>query len=110
MSNPAEKLAKALKSLSDLLKSGRTAIRAKKLTRTEREMLLKNGFIQMVMKGWYIPSRPDERPGDTTPWYCAFWEFMADYANDRFEDKTSGVCHPSNQSCCMLETGVSPVN
>ena len=39
------------------------------------------------MKGWYIPSRPDERPGDTTPWYSAFWEFMADYANDRFEDQ-----------------------
>ena len=87
MPNPAEKLAKPLESLADLQKTGRTAIRAKNLTRTEREILLKNGFIQMVMKGWYIPSRPDERPGDTTPWYSAFWEFMADYANDRFEDQ-----------------------
>ena len=87
MPSPAEKLAQALESLERLQKSGRAAIRAKDLTRAEREMLLKNGFIQMVMKGWYIPSRPDERPGDTTPWYSAFWEFMADYANDRFEDQ-----------------------
>ena len=87
MPNPAEKLAQALESLERLQKIGRTAIRTKDLTRTEREILLKNGFIQMVMKGWYIPSRPDERPGDTTPWYSAFWEFSADYANDRFEDQ-----------------------
>ena len=63
MPSPAEKLAQALESLERLQKSGRAAIRAKDLTRAEREMLLKNGFIQMVMKGWYIPSRPDERPG-----------------------------------------------
>ena len=63
MPNRAEKLSKARESLADLQKTGRTAIRTKDLTRTERVMLLKNGFIQMVMKGWYIPSRPDERPG-----------------------------------------------
>ena len=87
MPNRAEKLSKARESLADLQKTGRTAIRTKDLTRTEREMLFKNGFIQMVMKGWYIPSRPDQHPGDTTPWYSAFWEFMADYASDRFEDQ-----------------------
>ena len=63
MPNRAEKLSKARESLADLQKTGRTAIRTKDLTRTERVMLLKNGFIQVVMKGWYIPSRPDERPG-----------------------------------------------
>ncbi len=87
MPSPAEKLAQALESLERLQKSERAAIRSKDLTRTEREILLKNGYIQMVMKGWYIPSRPDERPGDSTPWYSAFWEFSADYANDRFGDQ-----------------------
>lgn len=104
MPKPAEKLALALESLERLQKSGRAAIRTKDLTRTEREILLKNGFIQMVIKGWYIPSRPDERPGDTTPWYSAFWEFSADYANDRFEDQwclspeQSTLLHVGNRS------------
>ena len=41
----------------------------------------------MVMKGWYVPCRPDDRPGDTTPWFSAFWEFCADYGNDRLGDQ-----------------------
>ena len=41
MPNRAEKLSKARESLADLQKTGRTAIRTKDLTRTEREMLLK---------------------------------------------------------------------
>lgn len=87
MPNPMEKLANALEALKRLQEQGRAAIRAKDLKRTEREILLKNGFIQMVMKGWYVPSRPDDRPGDTTPWFSAFWEFCADYANDRLGDQ-----------------------
>lgn len=87
MPSPMEKLAQALESRKRLQEGGRAAIRSKDLTRTEREILLKNGFIQMVMKGWYIPCRPDERPSDTTPWFSAFWEFFADYANDRFGDQ-----------------------
>ena len=68
MSNRAEKLSKARESLADLQKTGRTAIRTKDLTRTEQVMLLKNGFTQMVMKGWYIPSRPKVCDGVT-------WQF-----------------------------------
>ena len=87
MSPLMEKLAKALESLKRLQEDGRAAIRSADLKRSEREILLKNGFIRMVIKGWYISSRPDERPGDTTPWYSAFWEFSADYAHDRFGDQ-----------------------
>ena len=36
------------------------------------------------MKGWYIPARPDEVPGDSTAWYASFWDFCADYLADRF--------------------------
>jgi hypothetical protein len=38
--------------------SGTPALRARDLTRTHRERLLANGFLQEVIKGWYIPSRP----------------------------------------------------
>ena len=36
------------------------------------------------MKGWYIPSRPDENAGESTAWYTAFWGFCAQYLSDRF--------------------------
>jgi hypothetical protein len=49
-----------------------------------QERLLKNGFIQEVMKGWYISARPDEPAGESTGWYASFWGFCADYLNERF--------------------------
>ena len=87
MPSPAEKLANALEALKTLQEAGRAAIRAKDIKRSDREILTRNGFLQMVMKGWYIPCRPDDRRGDTTPWYSAFWDFCADYANERFGDQ-----------------------
>lgn len=36
------------------------------------------------MKGWYIPSRPDEGQGDSTAWYASFWGFCTTYLNTRF--------------------------
>lgn len=85
MATPSEKLAQSLVVLSDIKhKTGKGSIRAKDLTRTHRERLLKNGFIQEVIKGWYVPSRPDDEPGDSTPWIASFWNFCADYLGQRF--------------------------
>ena len=60
MATPQEKLAESLGALKKLQDSGVGAIRAAALSRSHRESLLKNGFLQEVMKGWYIPTRPDE--------------------------------------------------
>lgn len=60
---------RALKTLQD---HHVTAIRSEQLSRTHRERLLKNGFIRAVIKGWYIPSPPDEPPGERTAWYASF--------------------------------------
>jgi hypothetical protein len=46
--------------------------------------LVKNGFLQEVMKGWYIPARPDEATGESTAWYASFWGFCAAYLKERF--------------------------
>ena len=86
MAKPAEKLAKSLEELKKLQENGIAAIRTKHLGRTHRERLQENGFIKEVMKGWYIPSRPDETKGESTAWYASFWRFCADYLNDRFGD------------------------
>ena len=84
MASPSEKLAESLDVLRDLQDGGGHAIRARDLTRTHRERLLANGFLREVIKGWYIPTRPDEDPGESTAWYAAFWPFAAAYLELRF--------------------------
>ena len=87
MANPAVNLATSLEALKTLQDRGTTAIRTAHLSRVDRERLLKNGFIREAMKGWYIPTRPDEEPGESTAWYTSFWEFCRDYLNERFGDQ-----------------------
>ncbi len=84
MATPQEKLAHSLKALKELQEHGVVAIRAADLSRTHRERLLQNGFLHEVMKGWYIPARPDEAGGESTAWYASFWNFCAAYLNERF--------------------------
>lgn len=87
MAAPSEKLAQSLEALHQLqTPSGAVAIRARDLSRTHRERLLANGFLQEVIKGWYIPSRPDEVRGDSTPWYASFWRFCSAYLEARFKN------------------------
>lgn len=90
MPSPQEKLAQSLsflKRLQDKTGGARgVAIQTKNMTRTHRERLLKSGFIKEVMKGWYIPTRPDGPTGESTAWYASFWGFCADYLNSRFGD------------------------
>jgi hypothetical protein len=84
MANPHEKLAESLETLRKLQDQGFVAVRSGDLTRTHRERLVKNGFLKEVMKGWYIPARPDETAGESTAWYASFWGFCAAYLQERF--------------------------
>lgn len=84
MATPAEKLATSLEILKNLQDQGNVAIRSNQLTRTHRERLVKNGFLQEVIQGWYIPTSPHETTGDSTAFYASFWEFAAAYFNERF--------------------------
>lgn len=89
MATPQGKLADSLEALKGLQDRGLVAIRSAKLTRTHRERLVRNGFLQQVMKGWYIPARPDGAGGESTAWYSSFWRFCAGYLNERFGTKWS---------------------
>src|SRR5258708_21953892 len=85
MARPPEKLAQSLEILRNLQSAeGAGAIRARDLSRTHRERLLANGFLREVIKGWYVPSRPDEVKGESTAWYASFWRFCAAYLEGRF--------------------------
>lgn len=90
MASPSEKLAQSLEILHGLQNAqGAAAIRARDMTRVHRERLLANGFLQEVIKGWYIPSRPDEKKGESTAWYASFWRFAAVYLETRFDNSWS---------------------
>ncbi|WP_413736006.1 Fic family protein [Sodalis sp. RH21] len=83
---PQEKLADSLEALKQIQDKHIVAIRSNDLSRTHRERLIKFGFLQEVMKGWYIPSNPHQQNGETTGWYASFWDFCASYLNERFGD------------------------
>jgi hypothetical protein len=70
---PNEKLAASLTALRRLQRGGRRVFRSNELGRVHRERLLKNGFVEEVIKGWLISSTPVTRAGDRTPWYASFW-------------------------------------
>ncbi len=84
MASPHEKLAESLEVRRALQARGVVAVRSGDLTRTHRERLVKNGFLREVMKGWYIPVRPDDITGESTAWYASFWGFCAAYLKERF--------------------------
>lgn len=89
MAKPQEKLAHSLEILRVLQTSGAAAVRSSDLTRTHRERLVKAGYLQQVMKGWYIQSGPNDQPGDTSAWYTSFWDFCAAYLESRFGSEWS---------------------
>jgi len=84
MASPHAKLAESLEALRTLQDRGVVAVRSGDLTRTHRERLIKNGYLQEVMKGWYITARPGEATGESTAWYASFWGFCAAYLKERF--------------------------
>ncbi len=84
MAAPNEKLATSLEFLKKLQDEGLQAIRGGRLTRTHRERLAKAGFLTEVLRGWYIPSRPEEQQGSSTAWLAHIRDFMTGYCNQRF--------------------------
>jgi hypothetical protein len=98
MASPAEKLAKSLEALERFQREGRTCIRFDDMGRTDRNRLVRTGFLRPVMKGWYIATRPDENIGESTAWYASFWGFCSEYLDERFG---SAWCLSPDQSLLL---------
>lgn len=99
MATPSEKLAASLEALKELQDRGIHAIRSTNLSRTHRQRLIKQGFLFEVMRGWYIPSRPDTPEAESSAWYASFWDFCVVYLTERFGSDWS-ICH--DQSISLL--------
>lgn len=89
MPSPQQRLADALDALRKLQEEKRVAIRSNDLKRGDRELLLKNGFLKEIMKGWYIATPPESADAESTAWYTAYWSFCAQYLQERFGDEWS---------------------
>jgi hypothetical protein len=87
MNQISQKLAQSLEQLKSLQDKGVKALQSKMLERADRERLTKHGFIKEVMRGWYIPSSPEEKAGDSTSWYASFWDFSSAYLDVRLDGR-----------------------
>jgi len=93
-----ERLAAALAELKTLQDRGLVAIKGPELSVAARRILVRGGYLQQVMRGWYLPTSPDDRPGDTTSWFISFWSFIARYLDERFG---SNWCLSPEQSLAL---------
>lgn len=90
MATMQENLANSLKELQKFQNDkGIAIIKSAAISRVHLSRLLDNGFLQEVMKGWYISARPDARSGDTTDWYASYWYFVSIYSKTRFNEDWS---------------------
>ena len=98
MATPSAKLAGSLDALRTLQGRGVVAVRSADLARTHRERLVRHGFLQPVIKGWYVAASPGRGAGDSTAWYASFWTFCAGYLSARFG---TGWCLSPEQSLSL---------
>jgi hypothetical protein len=104
MATPRERFVEALKFLQELQERGVVGIHTDNIpNRKYREILLKNGFIKEVTKGWYIAANPEEREGETTSWYSSYWDFAALFLERKYGENwclsadQSLLIHAGNQ-------------
>lgn len=93
------KLANALSTLHGVIGTEGGVVKGSQLPTRDRALLVKQGFLREILKGWYFVADPLAEPGDTTPFYANFWEYLAAYLEDRFGSdyrlnaEQSVMCH-----------------
>ena len=62
-------------------------LQTKEISRSDREILTRNRWLQEIMKGWYLLVRPDVGPGESSAWYANFWDFIKVYLEHHYGDQ-----------------------
>lgn len=99
MAKPNEKLANSLQRLKQIQDGGRKCPQSKDFTRTDRERLIRNGFLKEITKGWYLITDPKDPTIETTILYSNYWDFCKEYLNERFGNNW---CLSPEQSLLLL--------
>lgn len=82
MPAPPQTLANALQRVR--ARAADEIIRGPEISRADRVLLSKRGFLVEIIKGWYALTTPQAGPGDTTFWHAHFWGFASAYLRHRF--------------------------
>lgn len=101
MAKVHQNLAEALRMLKRLQLRQGGVFRAGELKDAYRVLLVEEGFLLPVIKGWYICAHSRGRQGDSTAWYVSYWAFLAGYLGERFGKR---YCLNAEASL-MLHTG-----
>jgi len=83
MAQQNEMLAQALSTAK--AQSKKEIVKSGDLERGVRERLVQAGYLEEVMRGWYLLTTPTGK-GTTTLWFSSFWAFIEQYLKDRFGD------------------------
>ena len=80
MASTQEKLADSLSKLKEFQeKNGHSIIKGLSVFgETHTKRLLQNGYLEQIIRGWYMPSMPGLE-GDSTTWYASYWHFISAY-------------------------------
>ena len=70
-------MVRALEELHKLQAGERRVFKTTSMSDASRQLLVEQGFLAPVIRGWVMATDPSARPGDSTPWYAGFWEFCA---------------------------------
>jgi len=76
-----ELLAESLTRVETLSKDG--IVRSENMSRRDRERLLKGGWLQPIITGWYLLTSPNVKEGESTPWFASFWIFLQQYLEEK---------------------------
>lgn len=87
MASREEKIAFALQRAKSAAE--KHIIKTNQLSRADRELLIASGWLQEIIRGWYMLVCPDVAIGDTAAWYANYWDFIALYLYERFGE---GYC------------------
>ncbi len=90
MATTNERLASSLSELRKYQEENNTGVvkGSSTLGRTHLQRLVENGWLEPVIKGWYISSSPED-VGSTSVWYANYWNFIVEYCNNRYGDDWS---------------------
>jgi hypothetical protein len=59
-------------------------VRSQDVSRGDRELLVSRNWMREIIRGWYLLTTPEAKPGDTVIWHSSFWAFVAAYVGERF--------------------------
>lgn len=83
-SNQRKKLAEALERVHAAADRG--IVRSADMARSDRELLKRQGYLESIVKGWYLLSTPATTMGESTAWYANYWGFVSVYLGSRFRE------------------------